>query len=180
MGTKTKVILGVIAVLVVLGIIGSIAGSGDDDKDTSTVASATKAPAATSEPEPADTAEPVLPSNQRQIGNLLLTLNGAAPYIDNLFPAEAGTHYIAVDVTARNTGTAGYALNVSNFRMKDTDSFTADSALTEGPEPKLGHHEMVPGQEVRGFIVFKVGDGRNPVELQYQSFTGTPGTIPIP
>src|SRR5581483_10096106 len=60
-------------------------------------------------PEPSPTTG--LQANQRKIGNLLLTVNGAAPYTDELFPAEPGTHYVALDVTAVNTGTKTYSLN---------------------------------------------------------------------
>jgi hypothetical protein len=136
------------------------------------------APQATEAPE--DTPVPELPANQRKIGDLVLTVNGVAPYVDDLFPAEAGTHYVAVDITGENVGDSSYGLNALNFRLQDSDGFANDQAVTQGPEPKISHHDLVPGQSVRGFIVFKLGDGRTPKELQYQSFTGTPGTIPIP
>jgi hypothetical protein len=115
---------------------------------------------------------------QRQIGDLTLTVNAYGNYTgDRLFPAESGTHYVYVDITAKNTGTQTYSLNLFNFHLKDSDGYANTPATTEGPQPKIGAHDMVPGQEVRGFVVFKLGDGRNAVELQYQSFTGTAGVI---
>lgn len=129
---------------------------------------------------PQDDAPPAAaPSNRAKIGNLELTVNGVAPHVDRVFPAEAGTQYVAVDISAKNVGTGTYALNVNLFRLKDSEGFTSTNALTQGPEPKIGHHDMVPGQEVRGYIVFKLGAGRTATELQYQSFTGTPGTIKL-
>ena len=87
--------------------------------------------------------------------------------------------YLKEYPTARLTGTQTYSLNLFNFHMKDSDGYANTPATTEGPQPKIGAHDMVPGQEVRGFIVFKLGDGRNPAELQYQSFTGDAGVIRI-
>jgi hypothetical protein len=185
-------------ILALLIIIGAVTGGGSTEKDRtgeapqvaspelgqnppeSEVEEPTDTPRPTQIPKPTVTPEPSqVPSNQAKIGNLLLTINGTKPHSDDLFPAEAGTHYVAVDITAENAGSGTYALNVNNFRLKDSEGFTANPALTSGPEPRIGHHDMVPGQEVRGYLVFKLGNGRNPVELQYQSFTGTPGTIPI-
>lgn len=174
----------VVIVLVIIGVAAS--GSGSSKGTTSVVTQNTPKAANTSKP--SDTAKPAattapptvgLPSNEAQVGNLLLTVNEVAPYTDDLFPAEAGTHYVAVDVTAKNTGTKTYSLNVLNFHLKDSDKFTAETALTHGPDPKIGASDMVPGQEVRGYIVFKLGDTRTPVELQYQSFTGSATTIPL-
>lgn len=187
--TWQKWVAGIAAVFVVLIIIGALLPSEDDDKksadaDTDVTREASAEPEDTAEPEataePEDTPEPVLPSNQRQIGNLLLTVNGVAPHFDELFPAEAGTHYVAVDITAlNNKDDSTYSLNANNFRLQDSDGFTGAYTVTQ-LEPTIGHHELVPGQSVRAFLVFKLGDGRTPTELQYQSFTGTAGTIPIP
>jgi hypothetical protein len=157
----------------------AIACSADEKASTTPTGPAGTAAPITAAPQtepPA--AEP--PSNQKEIGNLLLTLNGVQPYSDDIFPAEAGTHYVAVDITGKNIGDKSYSLNVFNFHLKDSDSFTGSPATSAGPDPKIGSHDMVPGQEVRGYIVFKLGDGRNPIELQYQSFTGSTGTIAIP
>lgn len=148
---------------------------------TGSVAPATAA--STTLPTAASTAGPTeqpAPSNQKQIGDLLLTLNGASLYTDDIFPAAPGTHYVAVDVTAKNTGDKAYLLNVLNFHLKDSDSHIHDPAMTNGPKPQIGYHDMVPGQVVHGFIVFPLGDGRDPAELQYQSSTGSTGTIPVP
>lgn len=180
MKTRTKWILGIIGAIVALGIIGALAGSGDDEPEKVT---GDNTPNAAATAKPTDAPVPptaALPTNQAQVGNLLLTVNGAATHIDDLFPAEAGTHYVAVDITALNTGDKTYSLNRFNFRLKDSDKFTAEPAISNGPEPTIGSHDMVPGQEVRGYIVFKIGDTRTPIELQYQSFTGSATTIPIP
>ena len=182
---KKRFILGLPVVAIIVIVILGLAAGGSDD-DTPSVASnvsATGTATGTTAAEVATTAvatsTPAAPSNQKRIGDLLLTVNGAGPYEDSIFPADAGTHYVAVDITAQNMGKSTYAMNVNNFKLKDSAGFANNNALTAGPEPKIGHHDMVPGQEVRGFIVFKVGNGRNPTELQYQSFTGTPGTIPV-
>lgn len=159
-------------VLIVIGAIAGSASGGDDDEASA------NAPTVRATERPADTAAPDLPSNQKKIGNLLLTVNGVGAYTDDLFPAEPGTHYVAIDVSAQNVGDEQYALNVNNFRLQDSDGFAGTYALSS-IEPSIGHHELVPGQSVRGYIVFKLGDGRDPAELQYQSFTGTPGTITL-
>jgi len=177
-----KGLLGVIALFVVLAIVGAVAGSGGDEDAETTSASTQRSPAPADTVRPAATVAPAtvgLPSNQAQVGNLLLTVNGVAPYADEVFPAEAGTHYVAVDITAKNTGDKTYVLNRFNFHLKDSDKFTGEGALTSGPDPGIGSHDMVPGQEVRGFLVFKIGDARTPVELQYQSFTGSAATIAL-
>jgi len=136
-------------------------------------------PAATAVPSPAPTATAALGPNQRQIGDLLLTVNSVAPYSDTVWPAAPGSHYIAVDVTALNTGAKVYSINPYLFRLQDSDQYAVQVALTYGPDPEISAIDMAPGQSVRGFLVFQVGDGRVPVELQYQSFTGTPGRIPL-
>ena len=118
-----------------------------------------------------------MPSNQAQIGDLLLTVNGARRYHDKLFPAEPGTYYVAVDITAVNTGNTTRSLNKFSFHLKDSDKYVTGPALTGGPEPLIGAHDMVPGQEVRGFLVFKLCDGRDPVELQYQG--NHTGVVPV-
>ena len=102
-------------------------------------------------------------------------------YTDSGFPAAPGTHYVAVDVTAKNTGDKTYILNVLNFRLKDSDGSLHDPAMTNGPEPLIGSYDSVDsGQEERGFVIFPLADGRDPVELQYQSPTGSNGSLPVP
>lgn len=139
----------------------------------------TPQPSTAGQPTAAPTEQPA-PSNQKQIGDLLLTVNGASLYTDDNFPAALGTHYVAVDVTATNTGDKTYSLKVLDFHLKDSDSHIHDPAMTNGPKPQIGYHDMVPGQVVRGFIVFPLGDGSDPAELQYQSSTGITGTVPVP
>jgi hypothetical protein len=140
----------------------------------------TPQPSTAGQPTAGPTEQPA-PSNQKQIGDLLLTVNGASLYTDDIFPAALGTHYVAVDVTAKNTGDKAYLLNFLNFHLKDSDSHIHDPAMTNGPKPQIGSYDnMVPGQVVRGFIVFPLGDGSDPAELQYQSSTGSTGTIPVP
>lgn len=195
---KSKLIAGGVATVVVIVIVAAVAGGSSSKSNSAASAQAKPSTEAATQPATAPTqaaAKPTAtekaaptpqsaptvapPSNVKQIGDLLITLNGVKPYTDSLFPAETGTHYVAVDVTAKNTGNKTYSLNVLNFRLKDSDKFTSEYALTGGPEPLISTAEMVPGQELRGYIVFKLGDGRTPVELQYQSFTGSSGVIAI-
>jgi Domain of unknown function (DUF4352) len=142
------------------------------------VAPATAAP--TGGPTGASTELPA-PSNLKQIGDLLLAVNGTSLYTDDVFPAASGTHYVAVDVTAKNTGDKDYLLNVLDFHLKDSDGHTHDPAITNGPEPQISSYaNMVPDQVARGFVVFPLGDGSDPAELEYQSSTGGTGTIAVP
>ncbi len=148
---------------------------------TGGVAHATAAPTLSTTAPTAIPTEQTAPFSQKQIGDLLLTVNGASLYADDVLPAAAGTHYVAVDVTTKNTGDQTYILNILNFRLKDSDSHIHDPAITGGPEPQIGSYDsMVPGQVIRGFIVFPLGDGSDPVELQYQSPTGITDTVPLP
>ena len=141
-------------------------------------APATSAP--TSGPTVASTQLPAA-SSQKQVGDLLLTVNGIRLYTDNAFPAAAGTHYVAVDVTAKNTGNQDYSLNILDFHLTDGDGHSHGPAITNGPEPQLSSYDRVPsGEVVRGFIVFPLGDGSDPAELDYQSSTGSTGSIAIP
>ena len=141
---------------------------------TSSAAPATVVPTAASTGQPA-------PANPNQIGDLLITVDGASLYTDDGFPAAPGTHYVAVDVTAKNTGDKTYILNVLNFRLKDSDGSLHDPAMTNGPEPLIGSYDSVDsGQVVRGFVVFPLADGRDPVGLRYQSPTGSNGSMPVP
>jgi len=142
------------------------------------VAPATAAP--TGGPTAASTELPG-PSSQKQIGDLLLTVNGTSLYTDDVLPAASGTYYVAIDVTAKNTGNGDYLLNVLDFDLKDSDGRTHDPAITNGPEPQISSYDkMIPGQVVRGFIVFPLGDGSDPAEIEYQSSTGSTGTIAVP
>ncbi|MGA2284728.1 MAG: DUF4352 domain-containing protein [Dehalococcoidia bacterium] len=134
---------------------------------------------ATAAPTGASTELPAA-SNQQQIGDLLLTVNGASLYTDSVFPAAAGTHYVAVDVTAKNTGNKDLPLNILDFHLKDSDGQTHDPAITNGPEPQLSSYDSVSaGQVVRGFIVFPLGNGSDPTELEYRSSAGSTGTIAV-
>ncbi|HLZ73346.1 MAG TPA: DUF4352 domain-containing protein [Dehalococcoidia bacterium] len=169
---------GFVLLAIVVGIVAAIGASSKTNTNKS-VAGQTGAGAAASGSQAGGRSSSTLSSNQAQIGDLLLTVNGTQPYADQIFPAEAGTHYIAVDITAQNTGGKTYNLNRLNFHLKDSAGFANTPAITDGPTPQLNFNDMVPGQSVRGFIVFKLGDGRTPTELQYQSFTGTAGTIKI-
>ncbi|MGD0764717.1 MAG: DUF4352 domain-containing protein [Dehalococcoidia bacterium] len=121
------------------------------------------------------------PPSQKQIGDLLVTVNGASLYTDDSFPAAPGTYYVAVDITTKNTGDQDYLLNILDFHLKDSDGNTHDPAMTKGPEPQIGSYDnIVPGQVERGFIVFPLGDGSDPAELDYASSSGNTGTIPVP
>jgi len=137
------------------------------------VAPATAAPTGASTELPA--------ASNQQIGDLLLTVNGASLYTDSVFPAAAGTHYVAVDVTAKNTGSKDLPLNILDFHLKDSDGQTHDPAITNGPEPQLSSSDSVSaGQVVRGFIVFPLGNGSDPTELEFRSSSGSTGTIAVP
>ena len=125
--------------------------------------------------------EPPAASNQKQIGDLLLTINGARNYTDKVLPAASGTYYVAVDVTVKNTGNQDYLVNVLDFHLKDSDGQVHDPAITNGPDPQISSFDSVPsGQTVRGFIVFPLGNGSDPAELEYQPSTGSAGTIAVP
>lgn len=184
---KVKGPIIVVAVLVLLVAIGSAGDSGDKPAAASadpTEQQATNTPKPTSTPKPTETpkatATPELPSNEKQIGDLHLTVNGVTTYTEKnqFLRPEAGTYYVAVDVTAKNTGSKQYSVNPFNFKLKDSDKFTTGMASTT-VEPRFAAAELVPGQEVRGFLIFKLGEGRTPVELQYQSFTGSAGVIAV-
>ena len=125
--------------------------------------------------------EQLAPSNQAQIGDLLLTVNGASLYTDKIFPAAPGTHYVAVEITVENIGDRDLLLNILDFQLKDSDGHAHDPAMTKGPEPQVSSYDnIVPGQAARGFIVFPLGDGSDPAELEYQSSIGNTGTIAVP
>jgi Telomeric repeat-binding factor 2. len=164
--------MAVVWVLVILAAIGAIVGGdgGTTAGSTPQVASQSAQPGATSQSA----------SAQTQIGNLLFTVNGVSPYSDPRIPAEAGTHYVAVDLGIKNAGDQT-GLNSSDFTVKDSAGHIDLSATTFGPEPLLGLVSIIAGQEVRGFVVFKIADGRDPVELRYRLdlFTNG-GTIPLP
>lgn len=192
-GSKWRLAAGIGGPVLALLIVVSALGGSEEENGSDTTAvnkpaaeTTSDAPAAaptivaTSRPANTPTTGPApLAANQKKIGDLQLTVNAVATHTDRLFAAEAGTYYVAVDVTALNVGTKNYSLNRFNFKLKDSAGYANDAALTSGPEPLIGHHDMVAGQEVRGFLVFKLGTGRTPTELQYQSFTGTPGIIPV-
>jgi hypothetical protein len=158
-------------------------GQGAED-DPTEQAAATERPTATVSPTetpraPTQTPTPALSSNQAEIGDLLLTVNEFRSFVPQ-FSNEPGFTWYAVDVTGKNTGDKNYALNAINFQLKDSENYVTTIGLAVGgPAPMLTHSDIPPGQEVRGWVEFKVGAGRTPVELLYRSFTGTTGSIPI-
>jgi Domain of unknown function (DUF4352) len=158
-------------------------GQGADNPQTEQSA-ATERPNATVSPTgtpraPTQTATPALPSNQAEIGDLLLTVNEVRSFVPQ-FSSEPGFTWYAVDVSGKNTGDKSYALNAINFQLKDSENYVTTIGLAiGGPEPVLTHSDIPPGQEVRGWVEFKVGAGRRPLELLYRSFTGTTGSIPV-
>ncbi|MGD0116220.1 MAG: DUF4352 domain-containing protein [Dehalococcoidia bacterium] len=150
----------------------------------STAGQATLAAPATAAPTggpAAASTEPPAVSDQTQVGDLLLTVNGASLYTDDAFPAAVGTHYVAVDVSVKNTGNKDYPLNVLDFHLKDSDGHSHDPAITKGPEPQISSYDSVPaGQVVRAFIVFPLADGSDPAELEYAPSSGSTGTMAVP
>jgi len=120
-------------------------------------------------------------SEQTQVGDLFFVVNEVKPYTDDLFLPEDGTHYVAVDLTVQNTGTELARLEVSDFVLNDSTGNLHTVAMTLGPKPKITDYPMVPGEKLRGYLVFPVSDGRYPVELQYQVSIGNgAGTILLP
>jgi hypothetical protein len=158
-------------------------GQGADNPPTEQPA-ATEGPTATVSPTetpraPTQTPTPALSSNQAEIGDLLLTVNEIRSFVPQ-FSNEPGFTWYAVDVTGKNIGDKNYALNAINFQLKDSENYvTTISLAVGGPEPILTHTDIPPAQQVRGWVEFKVGAGRTPVELLYRSFTGTTGSIPV-
>lgn len=118
-------------------------------------------------------------TNQAQVGDLLLTVNAARRWTDPLVPAVAGSYYVALDVTARNTGSRTAPLDPGNFALEDSGSVLVPIAPTTGPQPRLGHTEVAPRAQIRGFVVFKLADGRTPGQLQYRTLADGLGTIPV-
>jgi hypothetical protein len=169
-----------LALLILMGVVGACSNG------TSTDGSQPEAPAEQSAerpteapPAPTLTPTPSPAANQAQIGNLLLTVNNVLTFNPRA-GAEPGTVYYAVDVTGKNTGDRNYALNAINFQLKDSDSFVTTIGFALGaPEPMLTHTDIAPGQEVRGWLTFKVAAGRAATELLYRSFTGTSGSVVV-
>jgi Domain of unknown function (DUF4352) len=157
---------------------------GANDVPATEQAAATERPTATVSPAetpraPTQAPTPALSSNQAEIGDLLLTVNELRSFVPQ-FSNEPGFTWYAVDVTGKNTGDKNYALNAINFQLKDSENYVTTIGLAVGgPEPMLTHSDIPPRQEVRGWVLFKVGAGRTPVELLYRSFTGTTGSIPV-
>jgi hypothetical protein len=177
-----------LALLILTGVVsgcsdgtstdGSERGATDVDTTAGPAEQSTERPAETPQA-PTLTPTPSLAANQVQIGNLLLTVNNVRTFNPS-FGAEPGVVYYAVDVTGKNTSDRNYALNAINFQLKDSDSFVTTIGFAPGaPEPMLTHTEIAPGQEVRGWLTFKVGAGRAATELLYRSFTGTSGSIAV-
>lgn len=178
------------AIVVVAALLLIACGSGQKTESTP-VPSTTTQPGGTAISVATSTALPAAPtatpagqstpSSQKQIGDLLITVNGARLYSDDVLPAAPGTHYVAVDVTIKNTGNQDYILNILNFRLEDSDGHIHDAAITGGPKPQIGSRDnVVPRQEERGFIVFPLPDGSDPAELQYRSPAGVTGSMSVP
>ncbi len=170
-----------ISLMLTLAALQASACGGSGKKTVSTPPAVSTATAvATISVTAAPSGQTAVPS-QAQIGDLLISVNGARSYTDSNLPAAPGTHYVAVDVTAKNTGEANYMLNLLDFRLEDKESLLHAPAITQGPSPLIGSNESIAaGQSLRGFVVFPLPNGNDPLELQYQASSGASGAVGIP
>jgi Domain of unknown function (DUF4352) len=145
------VVVSLVGILIVLGIIGAIAG----DPESASSPQATAAPTS-AESEPETTAEPPATEPQTDVGNPVR--DGDFEFVVSQFGCRAGE--CKATMTVENIGNQPGTMFASNQYLYDDQGrqFAADDSLTDS----LFFEELNPGQRVRGIIVWRLAAGRKP------------------
>lgn len=155
----------IVGVLIVLGIIASLTGGGDDSSNTSDGSSATSAPAdAGSEEQPAeDNAEASEaieeePTTDFGVGETYTTSNGLDITVDSMaFASDAlGGSYVGVTVTYTNNGDEQQSFNPYDWKLQSPAGLISDPTIAGLDQ--LSYGDLAPGGTASGTIYFDAGD----------------------
>ena len=167
MSAFLTVVVSLVGILIVLGIIGAIAGDPESTSPPQVTAAPTSAesePETTAEP----TTEPPATEPQTDVGNPVR--DGDFEFVVSQFGCRAGE--CKATMTVENIGNEPGTMAASNQYLYDDQGrrFARDRSLTD----ELIYEELNPGQRVRGIIVWKVGSGTKAdhLELHDSAFSG--------
>jgi hypothetical protein len=163
------VALSVVGILVVLGIIGAVAGEDPAQQSAPSPTAATQPP----ETAPADTAEPETtskPATTEPASDLRRPVrDGKFEFVVSSFKCESGKCRAAIRV--ENIGNEPQYMFADNQYLFDTRErqFSAETTLDD-----LWIKELNPGLTVRGTVVWNVPAGFKPdhLELHDSAFSG--------
>lgn len=187
-------ILTTLGVLVLIGIIASVAGGGDDAPSSSADGQAVvsddattdeQAPAAPAPPAEEAEAEPAetLPGIGAVAadGKFEFTVTSVEPGVarigNDTFGQDAQGQFILVHVTVRNIGTEAQYFDGSSQKVADTQGRTHSSdgsAAIYLDESNSFLNQINPGNEVQGIVVFDVPTDAQlaSIELHDSPFSG--------
>lgn len=190
-----------IGALIVLGVIGSLMGEGEETASTPPVAETTAAASETKakEDKPKEEAkEPAVATHGLgdvvKVGSMTYTIHGvstAEQVGPSAFPTEAKGKYVILEVTAKNDGNEAVTLSNTFFNLKQGDkTFEADSmasmSANQSDDGSIATsfflEQLNPGSELSGKVVFDVAPeiadaGGFSVEIQEGAFGTVTETI---
>ena len=104
-----------------------------------------------------------------EAGGVALTVNNVstARSIEEFWEADAGFHFLVVDVTLQTTTRESAPYNLWYFRLKDSQGF--EYAITMlAPKPQLQWGDLGRGETVRGNVAFEIPENSRGLVLSYE------------
>jgi hypothetical protein len=113
--------------------------------------------------------------------NYQVTVYGAKnpqPPANSLFPPQAGSHFVSVDVQVTNTLKDQQAFSsLLAFHLLDSVNHQFDESVTAGLTPGAPDGQIAGGQSIRGLVVFEVPDGTTGLKLRVQGSITAGGAV---
>lgn len=175
-----------LAVVVVLLIIGALSG-GSKKKTVSTTAATTttrsssssSATTTTSTTVPTTTtvAGPHAVGDSAHTGDFDVTVNAVSePYVarNQFEQAHAGEHYVAIDVSMKNTAKEAKTLSTAFFDLTDPEGRKYSETYLDNNQPIDG--DVPPGEPRRGMLFYTVPDGVTGLVLRVRGDFTSGGT----
>ncbi len=187
---KAHKILTIIGVLVLLGIIGSAAGSGSNPTVTTTPASTTKTTSASSGSTNTSSSSKSKSNAPTTAGvgstidvggskGLAVTLNSVidpASGADQYTTPNAGYRFVAADIKIVNNGTAAFSDDANSdvtIIGSDNQTYTADfDSVSECTNFNSGQYTLAPGESATGCVVFQLPNTVTTAKVEFQTQSG--------
>lgn len=142
--------LGIVALIVIFGIVGALASSNSGDKDSGTTAAKSSAPAAQKTDKAQEKASEQ-PAEEKQDGPVAITAKKTA-FAKSIL--ADGSAYTSVLVTVTNNGDKDVNVNPLYFTITDTNG-TKHTAELAADEKQIATVTLAPGENVSGTITGK-------------------------
>jgi hypothetical protein len=104
-----------------------------------------------------------------EAGGIALTVNNVstARSIEEFWEADAGFHFLVVDVTLQTTTRDSAPYNIWYFSLKDSQDFEYTITMV-APKPQLQWGNLSQGEKVRGNVAFEIPENSRGLVLSYE------------